>query len=62
MSNFLYLKKISIHLFSKRINFKNREIFWMGFTDDYFLYVATQYDLSIWSINNFINFWSYSKL
>ncbi|CAF0852544.1 unnamed protein product, partial [Brachionus calyciflorus] len=43
------------------INFDNREIFWIGLTEGDYLYAATQYDLSVWSINNFMDFWAFSQ-
>lgn len=33
----------------------------MGVTEDKLLYAASPYKITIWSINNFVNFWALSR-
>ena len=58
-----YIKMWSLDTMQEiyELNLHETEILSMGVTSDKYLYVVSDYDLKIWSINNFIEFWSHSK-
>lgn len=37
------------------------EILWMGVTEENLLYVASPFDLTLWNITNFIDFWAVTR-
>ena len=44
-----------------QLNLIYGEIFWMGFTEDKLLYLATPFTVFLYSLNNFIDYWASSR-
>jgi WD40 repeat protein len=43
------------------LNYFDEHIIWMGLTEDKLLFAATPSKITMWSMNNFIDFWALSR-